>query len=70
MAQSQLIDGQEMYTPALVRARLRDGGGFHARSFTTNALLWVTAIDGDVATVQYSMDVLKFKMRVSKLKSL
>ena len=69
MTQNQLLPGQELYTPALVRARLEREGGFHARSFTTGALLWVFRLDGDVATVSYSMDTIEFKMRVNNLKS-
>ena len=71
VAQSQLIDGQELYTAALVQARLRDGGGFHARSIETNRLLWVTKINGmDSVTVQHSMHNLQFKVSPESLKSL
>jgi len=70
LSQSTLIDGQEMYTPALVRARLRDGGGFHARSFTTGKLLWVVAIDGEHVRVNYSMDSAQWMFPIKNLKSL
>ena len=70
LQQSVLIDGQEIYCPKMVRARLRMEGGFHARSFTTGALLWVVAIDGDRVRVNYSMGSTQWMMRISNLKTL
>lgn len=77
MAQSQLIDGQEIYTAELITARLKNGGGFHARSLATGKLLWVTEIDSclsmidmDSVTVQHSFDSATFKVLPQSLKSL
>jgi hypothetical protein len=70
MAQSTLLDGQELYTPALVRARLANEGDFNARSFTTGKLLEVTAIDGSLVTVYFAGTDVKFHMDAHKIKSL
>lgn len=71
LSKSQLIDDQELYTEALVRARLRMGGGFHAREFTTGMLVWVTKINGiGSVTVHYSMSLEEFKILPEDLKSL
>ena len=70
MKQSQLIDGQELYTPALIRSRLENEGCFHVRSFTTGKLLWVTGIDGGSAVVQYLGSKTRWMMRITNLKSL
>ena len=67
---SVLMDDQEMYTVEMVKARLRFGGAFHARSFTTGKLLWVIAIEGNYVRVNYSMSITEFMFPISNLKTL
>jgi len=71
MAQSTLLDGQEIYTPSLIRARLANEGSFNARSFTIGKLLSVTAIDdGDLVEVNFSGCTIKFRLPAHNIKSL
>jgi hypothetical protein len=66
-----LLKDQEVYTPTLVRARLRMGGGFHARGLNSENLYWVTAIGIDnLVTIEHSFSGKKFRVISQDLKSL